>query len=61
MNRRCLALIVAIFALLSPAPVQAGQPKSDCYISTGDNHWLGESLPIDSPASISFSVTETTW
>jgi hypothetical protein len=26
-----------------------------CYISTGDNHWLGTSLPIDSPAAIEAS------
>lgn len=28
------------------------QPVIDAYISTGDNHWLGSSLPIDSPQSI---------
>ena len=49
MNRCCLALTLALFALLPLARAQAGEAKSDCYISTGDNHWLGESLPIDSP------------
>ena len=27
----------------------------DCYISTGDNHWLGSSLPIDTPEAIDAS------
>lgn len=27
-------------------------PRPGCYISTGDNHWLASSLPIDSPESI---------
>ena len=27
----------------------------DCYISTGDNHWLGSSLPIDTPGAIDAS------
>ncbi len=28
------------------------EPVIDVYVSTGDNHFLGSSLPIDSPASI---------
>tara|TARA_Y100001934_G_scaffold281101_1_gene389719 strand:+ start:3374 stop:6124 length:2751 start_codon:yes stop_codon:yes gene_type:complete len=31
-------------------------PILHCYISTGDNQWLGQSLPIDSPASIDASI-----
>ncbi|MGY8654021.1 MAG: HEAT repeat domain-containing protein [Verrucomicrobiia bacterium] len=30
----------------------AEEPTVDVYVSTGDNHFLGSSLPIDSPASI---------
>jgi len=30
----------------------AADPIIDIYVSTGDNHYLGSSLPIDSPASI---------
>jgi hypothetical protein len=30
----------------------AAEPIIDVYVSTGDNHFLGSSLPIDSPASI---------
>ena len=55
MRRRCLALTLALFAMLPLAQALAGEMKSDCYISTGDNHWLGESLPIDSPTSIEAS------
>lgn len=39
--------------------VQAAEPnvpQIGCFISTGDNHWLGESLPIDSPAAIEDSM-----
>ena len=31
------------------------EPIIHCYISTSDNHWLGQALPIDSPASIDAS------
>jgi 3-methyladenine DNA glycosylase AlkD len=34
----------------SPTP-----PILDCFISTGDNHWMGSRLPIDSKASIEAS------
>jgi hypothetical protein len=52
--RWCLLLTVNV------APLFAAEPPSkpvilDCYISTGDNHWLGSSLPIDSKASIEAS------
>lgn len=44
-------LICSVF--LACAPIAVGQtPGLDAYISTGDNHWLGSSLPIDSPQSI---------
>jgi hypothetical protein len=40
-------------ALLVPCAVSAAEPRQlDVYVSTGDNHFLGSSLPIDSPASI---------
>ena len=32
--------------------LHAAEPIIDVYVSTGDNHYLGSSLPIDSPASI---------
>jgi HEAT repeat protein len=39
--------------ILSCASVPAAEePIVDVYVSTGDNHFLGSSLPIDSPASI---------
>ncbi len=46
---------LAICGVLSLASVLAGEPKLACYISTGDNHWLAEWLPIDSRASIEAS------
>jgi HEAT repeat protein len=44
----CLAVTVSFAHAAEPDP----SPELGCYISTGDNHWLGESLPIDSKASI---------
>ena len=38
------------------AEPETPQGSLAAYISTGDNHWLGESLPIDSPASIEASL-----
>ncbi len=38
--------------IISVAHLAAAQPVIDIYVSTGDNHFLGSSLPIDSPASI---------
>lgn len=34
------------------ASAAAKEPVMDVYVSTGDNHYLGSSLPIDSPASM---------
>lgn len=48
-------VIVAMLAALSWAGAESPAPKLGCYISTGDNHWLGESLPVDSRASIEAS------
>ena len=42
-----LALLALLLVTTAPA-----QPAIDAYISTGDNHWLGSSLPIDSAQSI---------
>ena len=39
-------------AVLSAVPLLAQPAQMDVYVSTGDNHFLGSSLPIDSPASI---------
>lgn len=36
----------------SPASPPPGPARLDVFVSTGDNHFLGSSLPIDSPASI---------
>ena len=44
-----------IFAVLTVAlltSLRASEPILDVYVSTGDNHFLGSSLPIDSPASV---------
>lgn len=41
-----------LFLSLTLATALPAQPVIDAYISTGDNHWLGSSLPIDSPQSI---------
>jgi len=51
----CAAAIAALFVSLAMAGGEPPAPKLGCSISTGDNHWLGESLPIDSPASIEAS------
>ena len=53
MNR--FAYVVFLLLLLPPRVDAADQPPLHCYISTGDNQWLGQSLPIDSPASIDAS------
>ena len=45
-----IALVVAFLFACFPAP--GAEPILDVYVSTGDNHFLGSSLPIDSPASI---------
>ena len=43
--------LATLFALLAQS-LDAAEPIVDVYVSTGDNHFLGSSLPIDSPASI---------
>lgn len=48
MNR----LICLILFVFSGATQAEDDPIIHCYISTGDNHWLGQALPIDSPAAI---------
>ena len=56
------ALSAGLLLVLSPAlPGQSPAPVLDVYVSTGDNHFLGSSLPIDSPASIeaSFDLFKT--
>ena len=44
------ALAAAI--ILSCRIARGADPVMDVYVSTGDNHFLGSSLPIDSQASI---------
>lgn len=53
-NRKAPLMRRLIFSLvLACTPFAVGQtPALDAYISTGDNHWLGSSLPVDSPQSI---------
>ncbi|MBM3892687.1 MAG: hypothetical protein FJ388_26510, partial [Verrucomicrobia bacterium] len=58
--RKSWLAVVLLSAATSGWPQPASSPPVkpvilDCYISTGDNHWLGSSLPIDSPASIEAS------
>ncbi len=48
-TRFFILLTSLIFPLVSST---AEEPIIDVYVSTGDNHFLGSSLPIDSPASI---------
>ncbi len=63
---RGLGVIIALllFALVVPLVAAESTPSKtvifDCFISTGDNHWLGSWLPIDSKASIeaSFNLLE---
>jgi HEAT repeat protein len=44
-------LLLAALCLAAAAAIAAPE-RLDVYVSTGDNHFLGSSLPIDSPASI---------
>lgn len=39
-------------AFIAMSSIGDAEPVIDVYVSTGDNHFLGSSLPIDSPASI---------
>jgi HEAT repeats len=43
---------LAAALILSCPPGPGAEPVMDVYVSTGDNHFLGSSLPVDSPASI---------
>ena len=51
MGVRCFLSLAAILLPIISAN-SADEPIIDVYVSTGDNHFLGSSLPIDSPASI---------
>ncbi len=44
--------IITPLCLLFALTVHAQPSGMDIFVSTGDNHFLGSSLPIDSPASI---------
>ncbi|MCX6910451.1 MAG: HEAT repeat domain-containing protein [Verrucomicrobia bacterium] len=58
MNRFCccaLSLLTLTATLLAADPAPPKPPILDCFISTGDNHWVGSWLPIDSKASIEAS------
>src|SRR4051794_33228150 len=48
--RPLFSLLLAI--ALTPSLLSAQPANLDVFVSTGDNHFLGSSLPIDSPASI---------
>ena len=50
-----LQLTLALLLICTAVGRSADPPLLHCYISTGDNQWLGQSLPIDSPASIAAS------
>ncbi|HPA19115.1 MAG TPA: HEAT repeat domain-containing protein [Verrucomicrobiae bacterium] len=47
--------VLAAFLPLIPAAASPAELPPGCYISTGDNHWLASSLPIDSASSIAAS------
>ncbi len=49
---KSLLTIATIFFVVNFRSVNADEPVIDVYVSTGDNHFLGSSLPIDSPESI---------
>lgn len=56
------AVGLVVMGTLTSSVVRAAEalpPKSvvlDCFISTGDNHWVGSWLPVDSKASIEASL-----
>ena len=52
---RFILIIGTMFLGAAGNSAEESPPLLHCYISTGDNHWLGQSLPIDSPASIEAS------
>ncbi len=47
-----MRLFFLLVFLVTASQVRAQSPIIDAYISTGDNHWLGNSLSIDSKQSI---------
>ena len=50
-------IFVLLFAFCFASVCSADDdPILHCYISSGDNQWLGQSLPIDSPTSIDASI-----
>ena len=51
-RRKILKASLLGAAFMAMASLGAAEPVMDVYVSTGDNHFLGSSLPIDSPASI---------
>jgi hypothetical protein len=55
LNRPTLTWIGVAAGLLAGATSAGEPPLLHCYISAGDNYWLGQSLPMDSPASIEAS------
>ena len=50
--RFLLPAALLLLPLYLGAQETSPEPVIDVYVSTGDNHFLGSSLPIDSPASI---------
>jgi len=67
MHSTCWSLAVAgllvVLLLCRPLAAQEVKPVVDCYISTGDNYWVGTWLPIDSPSAIraSFVLLKDAW
>ena len=56
-GRCAVACAVLGLALAADFQMAAGQARPlGAYISTGDNHWVGSWLPIDSKASIEASM-----
>ena len=47
-----IQFLITALAFTILASLRAAEPVIDVYVSTGDNHFLGSSLSIDSPASI---------
>ncbi|MCX6898628.1 MAG: HEAT repeat domain-containing protein [Verrucomicrobia bacterium] len=53
----CVLALLALTSILPAADAPPSKPPIlDCFISTGDNHWMGSWLPIDSKASIEASL-----
>lgn len=54
-RRLCLGLACLLVCCVPIARGEEKKPVIDCYISTGDNQWVGSWLPIDSKAAIEAS------